>query len=197
MSLQHDHSYAFPSTVDAAHAKCIVLQMALESKQKKLSIKDQRICQMSLREEKMSCGLTNVLSLLKEEDLLSASSVSILQGRFSDAQLKLVNELVAKETKTTTYSPEQREFAIALFYYSPKAYDFTAKLLTLPMSCKISSIDCFLALPVPATEELKTHRVCYIEISSSSWSNSLSWCNTYSRVTSTTKRPAFALMACL
>ena len=102
--VEKDHAYNFPSSIEAAKDKWQKTQITLESKLAKEKSLQQQLRLSKKREEKTSNKLKDVLADLENAKLLSSNSISILNGRFSDEQLKVVKEMLGKKSKGTRYS---------------------------------------------------------------------------------------------
>ena len=112
--------------------------------------------------EKQVQNLASVLQQITNEKLMSTESMMNFKGRFSDTQIKVVQGLLGEKPKVgEAYTAELKDFAVTLYYYSPKAYRFASKLLTLPsprtIRSYVGSIDCYPGFQVPAFDELSRH----------------------------------------
>ena len=150
-----DHSYSFPSSLPEAKLKCDKMQkLAYEmmAKEKTQKCKVQAaLCNVT--------QLSNALEVLEQEKLSSLDVTSLASGRFSNIEVKLIKDLLSHRSKNAKYSGEVKDFAVTLFYYSPKAYEFLARFFMLPSSRSVrrfvGSSDCYPGFQTPAFEELQ------------------------------------------
>lgn len=80
---------------------------------------------------KRNAKLQNIISDLKDKDLLSTNSLDILEdcaGGVGDLLQRQVSKKLNKPVPVS-YSPELRSFALTLHFYSPHAYNYVRKTL--------------------------------------------------------------------
>eukprot|EP00094_Tigriopus_californicus_P010317 TCALIF_09952-PA protein Name:"Similar to THAP9 DNA transposase THAP9 (Homo sapiens)" AED:0.36 eAED:0.43 QI:59/0/0/1/0/0/2/0/248 len=98
----------------------------------------------------------------RAKKIISENSTNFLLERFSDAELKVVTDLIQSKDGRRRYSEETKNFAIVLHYFSPKAYKFVSSFFSLPAPStireNIGSIDCYPGFQIPALIELERHR---------------------------------------
>ncbi len=76
--------------------------------------------------------LIHVLGLLHQEKLVSAAGPFLMESRFSDEQIKIVNDLTGTKVTRAWFSNELKNLPVSLFFYRPQAYEHAPSLLTLP-----------------------------------------------------------------
>jgi len=157
-----DHNYAFPSTLPAAKTKCDTLQSLVDVSIAKEAKKQRKIKETMNKLSATESRLSAALQLVSDNKILQSQEVSFLQNRFSGVQLEVVQSLLAEHRgKRNRYPPEARDFAVTLYYYSPKAYRFISSLLTLPsprtIRSYVGSIGCWPGFQTSAINELKAH----------------------------------------
>ena len=75
--------------------------------------------------------LLMLTSDMRKKELLSKQAALVLSDKFSDVDLDLIKGLVKDRKKGQKYTKNQRDFSVTLFYYSPRAYKYVAKLFFL------------------------------------------------------------------
>ena len=63
---------------------------------------------------------------------MSHEGLGILEERFQGLELELVKNMFTKKKKTAKYAQEVTDFALTVFFYSPKAYSYIQTVFTLP-----------------------------------------------------------------
>ena len=132
-----DHSYAnlesnLPGQVKKLKQKVKVLQVQLSRRNRKIR------------------NMKELLDVLKTEKLILDEQHSLLQHNFTGVTESIfrdqVRNLKLSKPHGNRYSDEVKQFAMTLHYYSPKAYDFVRKVLSLPHPSSIrtwaASVDC-------------------------------------------------------
>ena len=76
--------------------------------------------------------LLMLISDMRKKELLSKQAALVLSDKFSDIDLDLIKGLVKDRKKGQKYTKNMRDFSVTLFYYSPRAYKYVAKLFFLP-----------------------------------------------------------------
>jgi hypothetical protein len=164
--VQHDHNYSFPSSLEEAKLKCDTLQTLLKEKMAAENTQKRKVKAAVAQVGEKDNQLSHALELLKNEKLVSSEGISLMEERFSgftESQIKVARTMLNKKgTKGVAFSPEMKDFAVTLFYYSPKAYDFVAKMFTLPAPRSIrryvGAIDCHPGFQTAAFDYLQSHK---------------------------------------
>ena len=81
--------------------------------------------------------LTEVVSELKEKNLINNDCATILETTFSGVPREIMKRLVTQKEKKNpgAYPPELRSFAMTLKFYSAKAYNYVQKSFDLGLPC--------------------------------------------------------------
>lgn len=139
-TIASEHTYNAGETSQASNLHLI----------KVLSRKNKVLKQKVRRRNKKIKELNSLLETLKEKQLVAEKQASLLEYNFSG----VAKEIFANQLKNPhggikqghRYSKEIKQFAMTLHYYSPNAYDFVRKLLSLPHASSLrawaSSVDC-------------------------------------------------------
>lgn len=155
---KEDHNYCHSSNIDDMKEKCDFYREIVRKKEGN----EHRLRKKVQREWRKNLGLEECLEKLRSEKMVSNDGFSFLHDRFSDVQLQVVKDVMQKKDKYQRYSAETKDFAVALHFYSPKAYKFLSSMFHLPSPSTIrrllSSADCYPGFQVPAFEELKSHK---------------------------------------
>ena len=101
------------------------------------------------RRNKKVKSLKDLLQSLRDKQLIALEQHDLLTHNFNEVAKHLFKDQMknSKDAKQgNRYSLETKQFAMTLHYYSPKAYEFTRKVLSLPHSSTIrtwaTSVDC-------------------------------------------------------
>ena len=127
-----DHMYHITSPrrlkrqVDDLLEKNKILKKRLATSQKK-----------ARRLKKKVNTLADVVSKLKEENLINNDCAAILETTFSGVPCELMKRLMTQKEKKNpgAYPPELRSFAMTLKFYSAKAYNYVRKSFDLGLPC--------------------------------------------------------------
>ena len=91
----------------------------------------------------------DLLTSLKDKELIATEQQKILDHNFSGIAKKLIESHIANakvQPNLNHYSDEIKQFAMTLHYYSPKAYKFVCQVLKLPHTSRIhhwaASVNC-------------------------------------------------------
>ena len=105
----------------------------VKSMQKKLKDSQRR----TRRWRKRVATLTEVVSELKEKNLINNDCATILETTFSGVPREIMKRLVTQKEKKNpgAYPPELRSFAMTLKFYSAKAYNYVRKSFNLGLPC--------------------------------------------------------------
>ena len=89
------------------------------------------------RWRKRVATLTEVVSELKEKNLINNDCATILETTFSGVPREIMKGLVTQMEKKNSgaYPPELRSFAMTLKFYSAKAYNYVRKSFDLGLPC--------------------------------------------------------------
>jgi DNA transposase THAP9 len=107
-----------------------------------------KILQQQLRRKRSQIkDLKTLIQQLKTSGKIAQSDAAVLDENFSGMQLELFkNEQVNTKLKSPRYTAPIKEFALSLFYYSPRAYAFARQSLHLPHPSTVrswsASVDC-------------------------------------------------------
>ena len=114
-----DHKYCITASPRRMKRQMCDLVDKVESLQKKLK----RSHQKSRRLKKKVNTLADVVSKLKEENLINNDCAAILETTFSGVPCELMKRLMTQKEKKNpgAYPPELRSFAMTLKFYSAKA----------------------------------------------------------------------------
>lgn len=103
----------------------------------------------NLRKTQKINKLQDLLKELKDKHLLESEPASVLENCFDGEILEfLKNELQNQDRakKGRRYSDTTKQFAMTLHYYSPQAYEYCSKIMSLPSVSALrhwlSNIDC-------------------------------------------------------
>lgn len=72
-------------------------------------------------------SLRDLLKQLRDKNLIETDSEMLLLNRFDGLSQEIVRNLLKIKNKNATnrrYSKIMKEFALTLYFYSPKAYEF-------------------------------------------------------------------------
>ena len=88
--------------------------------------------------------MKDLLKSLKEKHLIAVEQHDLLKHNFNNVSKHLFADQM-KNSKgdsqsSNRYSPETKQFATTLHYYSPKAYEFTHNVLSLPHASTVKSL---------------------------------------------------------
>ena len=131
-----DHTYS--STKKCPSATITKLSKELKAIREKVRRRDRRIH-----------NLNDLFKSLKEKQFVADKKLQLLQHNFSGTAKHLFQNQQKNQQSgkhENRYSEETKQFAMTLHYYSPKAYEFTRKVLALPHASSIrgwaASVDC-------------------------------------------------------
>ena len=90
--------------------------------------------QKSRRLKKKVTDLKGVVKQLRKQNLISSKCEEMLDQTFSWVPLPLIKRMTSEKSgKGNKYSPELKSFALTLFLYSAKAYEFVMKTLNVAL----------------------------------------------------------------
>ena len=129
----HDHKYCITASPRRMRRQMCDLVDKVESLQKKLK----RSHQKTRRLKKKVNTLADVVSKLKEENLINNDCTAVLETTFSGVPCELMKRLMMQKEKRNpcAYPPELRSFAMTLKFYSAKAYNYIRKSFDLGLPC--------------------------------------------------------------
>ena len=124
--------------------------MAREKRKNKVLVKKvKRLHDKVRRQKKSIVTLQSLVSELKKQNLLQSEPATVIEQCFDDKVIDIItNELKnsGRASKGRRYSQSVKQFAVTLHYYSPQAYDYCHKILSLPHPSAlrhwISNIEC-------------------------------------------------------
>ena len=94
-------------------------------------------------------NMTQLIEELKDKLLIKTEEASLLHNNFDGLQLSMFTNTLQnaqRQKQGKRYTEAVKEFAITLYFYSPRAYNFVRDLLSLPHPSMIrkwsASIDC-------------------------------------------------------
>ena len=128
-----DHKYCITASPRRMRRQMCDLVDKVESLQKKLK----RSHQKTRRLKKKVNTLADVVSKLKEENLINNDCAAVLETTFSGVPCELMKRLMTQKEKKNpgAYPPELRSFAMTLKFYSAKAYNYVRKSFDLGLPC--------------------------------------------------------------
>ena len=130
-----DHSYT--STEESTTEKVNILSKKVLALQQRLYKQNQKIKNMA-----------ELIQQLKEKSYIAEQQAKLLDFNFSGMAKELFTNQMNNPLKKRyhKYTDETKQFAMTLHYYSPKAYNFVRKLLSLPHPASIrawaASVEC-------------------------------------------------------
>ena len=129
----HDHKYCINASPRRMKRQMCDLVDKVESLQKKLKTSHQK----SRRLKRKVKTLADVVSELKEKNLINSDCAAILETTFSGVPSELMKRLMTQKEKKNpgAYPPELRSFAMTLKFYSAKAYNYVRKSFDLGLPC--------------------------------------------------------------
>ena len=117
--------------------------------QQKLRQKIKGLQQQLRRSKKKLQSMKNLILHLQEKLVISTEQAGILHAAFDNLQLSLFQNAKDNLSSTPTdrrYSDEVKEFALTLYFYSPKAYRYVRSIIPLPNQSLLrkwsSSVNC-------------------------------------------------------
>ena len=119
-----DHTYAFPPTQKEMRKKVIFLKQVLAEKEA-----TENILRCRLKRAKES---NQWLMEKLREARISYEGLSLVEERFQGLEVELIKNMAIQKKKTAPFPTEIMEFAMTIFYQSPKAYDSLQPILRLP-----------------------------------------------------------------
>ena len=99
--------------------------------QRKVHVLQKRL----LRRDETIKTMRNIIDTLKTNNLHNTDLEKILRNNFSGSKLQVIlNEYHNNNVAPTQrrYTPEMKQFALTLYFYSPKGYDMLRETLYLP-----------------------------------------------------------------
>ena len=158
-----DHCYSVKESPRKLKRESVHLQEKLESTNKKLKVTQQAARRLTKKVE----SLEDVISALKQKNLVSDNCADVLEKCLSGTSLQLVLRQLAKHKQVQLgdrqYPPELRAFALTLNFYSAKAYSFVRETfeLCLPHPKTLSkwyrSVDGGVGFSDQASQAVKSH----------------------------------------
>jgi hypothetical protein len=117
--------------------------------QQKLRQKIKGLQQQLRRSKKKLQSMKDLILHLQEKLVISTEQAGILHAAFDNLQLSLFQNAKDNLSSTPTgrrYSDEVKEFALTLYFYSPKAYRYVRSIIPLPNQSLLrkwsSSVNC-------------------------------------------------------
>ena len=121
----------------------------VEKDMQELKKKYKTLQQKLRRKEKKIESMKDVINVLKNRKWISESKASNLEDHFSGITGEVFRNQLRNNERGATgrrYSEEFKQFALTVYFYSPKAYNFLRKVFYLPHQSSvrnwISSVDC-------------------------------------------------------
>ena len=153
------HSYAKPPCGDIGHEgqnEGMVKDEEQRVHTEKLALKnamlERKVKTLQQRVRRRNVKIKNMTQLideLKEKLLIKTEEASLLHNNFDGLQLSMFRNTLQNAQRLKQgkrYTETVKEFAITLYFYSPRAYNFVRGLLSLPHPSMIrkwsASIDC-------------------------------------------------------
>ena len=116
-------------------AKTVSTEEKRDELQKKLRQKIRTLQQQLRRSKQKVTTLNEVISVLEEKSLITSKEAEGLQSTFENKQLQFLYNLKANLKASPSgrrYSDEMKEFALTVYFYSPKAYKYIRSIIPLP-----------------------------------------------------------------
>jgi len=90
--------------------------------------RENRTLKQKIRRQKNTiCSIKDLLKELKDKKLIETDTEMLLLNKFDGLPQEIVSNMLKKKNKNATnrrYSKIIKEFALTLYFYSPKAYEF-------------------------------------------------------------------------
>ncbi|XP_065658834.1 THAP domain-containing protein 1-like [Hydra vulgaris] len=122
---------------------------SLSPAKEKLKKKVKALQQKLRRKEKKICSLQDMVSLLKSKNYLTTDAATVLSENFSGLSYEIIKNQFSNQNvkpKGHRYNDEVKKFALILYFYSPRAFNFLRPMLCLPAASSIShwtsSVNC-------------------------------------------------------
>lgn len=99
----------------------------LKNKIKKLDRENRTLKQKLRRQKNTICSIKDLLKELKDKKLIETDSEMLLLNKFDGLPQEIVSNMLKNKNKNATnrrYSQIIKEFALTLYFYSPKAYEY-------------------------------------------------------------------------
>lgn len=130
-----EHLYAISESPRKIKRK---FEEIIDEKEKKMSLlrKKLKVCKLkNKRKVRRIKTLIDVISNLKSEKLINTKLASTLEENFSELSLAILKD----KSKKPKYNELVKSFALSLFFYSPKAYEYVRRSLSLslPHPCTV------------------------------------------------------------
>ena len=116
-------------------AKTVSTEEKRDELQKKLRQKIRTLQQQLRRSKQKVTTLIEVISVLEEKSLITSKEAEGLQSTFENKHLQFLYNLKANLKASPSgrrYSDEIKEFALTVYFYSPKAYKYIRSIIPLP-----------------------------------------------------------------
>ena len=116
-------------------AKTVSTEEKRDELQKKLRQKIRTLQQQLRRSKQKVTTLNEVISVLEEKSLITSKEAEGLQSTFENKHLQFLYNLKANLKASPSgrrYSDEIKEFALTVYFYSPKAYKYIRSIIPLP-----------------------------------------------------------------
>ena len=124
-----------PSDIDALLKRVQFLEERhkedMKSRKSDRKIKKKLMKQVNYLQKK-NAQMHDVILNMRKKELISKQAALVLSDRYSSVDLGLIKGLVKDRKKSQKYSKECRDFAVTLFYYSPRAYKYVSKFFSMP-----------------------------------------------------------------
>ena len=92
-----------------------------------------KVSQQKSRRLKKVKSLKDITKELSDKNLITSSCQEMLESNFSGVPFAPLKRMNLKSGKGSKYSPELKSFALALQFYSSKAYEFVRKTFNLAL----------------------------------------------------------------
>lgn len=130
------HNYNCSADINFVRSKMIKKQFLLERQIKKKN----NFWVKCFVDKRGYATLSDCLEEMRKKKLVSRDGFSFLKDRFSTLELNVLNDLVQSKEGQRRYTDETKSFAVALHYYSPKAYKFVSSFFSLPCPSTIRKL---------------------------------------------------------
>ena len=149
-----DHNYARQMTENLAEGQDLNDNEQEEAEEKpdlsqKLRQKIKNLQQKLRRSKNKLDNMGNLISHLQEKLVISSEQAGILHASFDNLQLSLFKNTkknAKRKPSGRRYDDQVKEFALTLYFYSPKAYKYVRSIIPLPDPSSLrgwsSSVNC-------------------------------------------------------
>lgn len=127
-----DHTYVVSESPRSVKRKMDSIIKQAESVKKKLKYSNAKVRRLKQKVK----SLADVVSNLKDKNMISANCEAMLNNTFSGVPLEIMKRLVnhkSSRPSRESYPEELKSFALTLSFYSAKAYNYVRKTFQLAL----------------------------------------------------------------